>query len=212
MLKKLFKGKWFQLMIFDQAFDPLAKETTFGGIPVFNKGEEFDWPTCSNCNGHMQYLGRISDENHLHLIFMCQNDPGCCEEWDPDEGGNSVISFIPENLVKVSVPDSGETLRDTEYGCKIVKFRDLDYNEARANWADKTQNSFRMVLGMVNGEPFWLQGDETPVCSSCSKPMNLLAQLEVGPEYETEMNFGGGGCAYLFGCSACESAKFLWQC
>jgi hypothetical protein len=69
-----------------------------------------------------------------------------------------------------------------------------------------------MVLGMVKGEPFWLQGDETPICNTCSQPMKLLAQLEVGPEYETEMNFGGGGCAYLFDCKECESAKFLWQC
>jgi hypothetical protein len=212
MLKKLIKSKWFQLMIFEASFEPLSNETSFGGTPPYNDGENFVWPTCSNCDGHMQYLGKLADGDHLHLLFMCQNDPGCCDEWDPDEGGNRVITFKPKHLTNVPVPDSGETLRNTEYGCKIVKYRDLDYNEARANWANKTNNSFRMVLGMVDGDPYWLQGDETPTCSSCSKPMKFKALLEVGPEYKTEMNFGGGGCAYLFTCGPCESAKFLWQC
>lgn len=212
MLKKIFKGKLFNLMIFDESFEPKSKETTFGGVPVFNQDESFEWPKCSNCEDNMQYLGKIAHEDRLHLLFMCQNDPGVCEEWDPDEGANKVISFIPKKLIKVAVPDSGETLRNTEYGSKIVEYRDLDYNEARANWAKENNNSFRMVLGMLGGEAYWLQGDQTPVCSTCSEPMKFVSLLETGPEYKTEMNFGGGGCAYLFHCSPCESAKFLWQC
>ncbi|WP_261365043.1 hypothetical protein [Anatilimnocola floriformis] len=40
--------------------------------------------------------------------------------------------------------------------------------------------------------------------------MNFLAQLEEGPE--PAMNFGGGGCAYVFDCGCGNhSAKLLWQ-
>ena len=43
--------------------------------------------------------------------------------------------------------------------------------------------------------------------------MRFLAQLEEGPDWRTEMNFGGGGCGYVFDCTCRSgSAKLLWQC
>ena len=67
-------------------FNPIQanlSETSFGGYPVKNKLEEFNWPVCSCYMLPMQFLGKIASKSYLYQIFMCQNDPGCCEEWDP---------------------------------------------------------------------------------------------------------------------------------
>jgi hypothetical protein len=55
-------------------------ETNFGGLPVAKNAQEFDWPNCTHCQLPMQFLGKIASENRLYQIFMCQNDPGVCEE------------------------------------------------------------------------------------------------------------------------------------
>ncbi len=161
----------------------------------------------------MQYLGKVNDGKYIYSIFMCQNDPGCCDEWDPNEGGNKVIKFAPTTLQIIDPPEQGEVVRNTEYGCETANFKDLSYNEARVNWSKKNKTTPRNVLGLFGGSPEWLQNDETPKCEACNQEMSFITQLETGPEYQTEMNFGGGGCAYLFSCSSCsEQAKFLWQC
>jgi hypothetical protein len=41
--------------------------------------------------------------------------------------------------------------------------------------------------------------------------MTFTAQLEEGHEHHTAINFGGGGCGYLFTCWPCHHAAFLWQ-
>ena len=67
-------------------------------------------------------------------------------------------------------------------------------------------------VGAPGGQPSWVQGDETPRCAPCGFEMDLLAQLEEGPDHAVAMNFGGG-CAHVFR-RACtlDSAKLLWQC
>jgi len=213
MFKKLFNKVEFSLMTFSENIEPLSYETNFGGVPVCNQAEVFEWPTCAACEGNMQYQGRIWDQKNIHLIFMCQNDPGCCDEWDANEGGNAVIKFKPVSLTEVNPPESGEVSRGTQYGCETVNFKAQNYDEAREKWAKKNKVTTRMVLGKVKGEPDWLQNEESPSCSCGAKKMKFVAQLESGPDYETEMNFGGGGVAYLFTCEDCEDkAKFLWQC
>jgi hypothetical protein len=187
-------------------------ENSFGGLPVTNANEAFEWPHCIYCKGPMQFLGKLSTDKGLEQIFMCQNDPGVCEEWDPDEGSNKVLVTQPKDLVQVESPAEGEATRNTEYGCTIVEYDSDDYEDARINWAKENKVSSRQVLGQLHGEPAWIQGNETPICDICKKPMRFVAQLEQGPDYETEMNFGGGGCAYLFDCSCPNSAKFLFQC
>ncbi|GAA5138512.1 hypothetical protein GCM10023339_79590 [Alloalcanivorax gelatiniphagus] len=66
----------------------------------------------------------------------------------------------------------------------------------RAAWFSETW-AFRQLFG----EPLWLQAEEVPDCDRCGRAMEFLAQLaqlEQGPDWRTEMNFGGGGVAYLF--------------
>jgi hypothetical protein len=204
----------FSLLIHDQdcASSPDAT-TRFGGLPSVAKGG-FAWPTCRICSGNMQFVGQIRSEllQRLYLAFMCQNDPGMCDEWDPNAGGNVVISQGTENLVLANAPDEGVTLRRACQSVTIETIEAEDYEAARKAWSAKHGRSSRFVLGHIGGDPTWIQGDETPECDFCAQPMQLVAQLEQGPDGETEANFGGG-CAYLFGC-ACEhkAAKFLWQC
>ncbi|CAM4226575.1 DUF1963 domain-containing protein [Comamonas aquatilis] len=162
----------------------------------------------------MQFLGQIrSASDELLLLFMCQNDPGLCEEWDADGGGNQVIAVGTSELQLLQPPADGETLRQTRHGASLLTVDAADYDQARSQWMESSAKPGREVLGQLGGEPSWLQNDETPQCDSCRQPMEFVAQLEQGPDWKTEMNFGGGGCAYIFRCScAGGSAKLLWQC
>lgn len=186
----------------------------FGGSPSAPNGE-LTWPVCKCCNGNMQFLGQLGapEDEMLLLLFMCANDPGMCDEWEPNGGGNSVIAVPATQLRLVQPPDEGETTRPTRYGAAIFDEADGDYDAARSSWASQNKVSPREVLGQLGGSPSWIQGDETPGCDSCGNSMKFFAQLEQGPDWQTEMNFGGGGCAYVFRCT-CDKlkAKFLWQC
>lgn len=194
--------------------DP-AGETRFGGPPSVPAGP-FAWPTCATCSGPMQFLGQIrvthDGSDRLLLLFMCQNDPGLCEEWDADAGGNAALVVAPTGLVAAAVPTGGETRRPERYGARIVAVDGDDYEAARAGW--EARQGPKTVLGALGGDPFWIQGDQTPACDACGRPMRFVALLEEGPG--EGMNFGGGGCAYVFECGAAEcgapSAKLLWQC
>lgn len=163
----------------------------------------------------MQFLGQLaqSESNELLLLFMCQNEPGMCDEWDAQAGGNKVLSVSSTNLQLVSPPSSGDVMRPVRYKAQIVVESEEDYASAKQVWSAGKDVSPREVLGKVGGEPAWIQGEEVPICSSCTEPMTFIAQLEQGPDWQTEMNFGGGGCAYVFKCSCgTTSPKLLWQC
>jgi hypothetical protein len=148
------------------------------------------------------------------LLFMCQNEPGACDEWDAELGGNCVIVFPGTGeMVSLEAPSSGRACRSVVHGANVTEVADASYEEAREQWASK--GTGRTVLGQLLGEPDWIQGDETPNCNSCAEPMRFVAQLEEGPDlapgHDTSMNFGGG-CAYVFECE-CDSlhGKMLWQ-
>ncbi len=193
------------------AYPDSPLETSFGGLPLKGVGEEFKWPTCRSCNGSMQFLGKLKTDRGIEQIFMCQNDPGLCDDWDADAGGNEVLIVSSGDVVSVEPPAGQNTIRDTTYGAVIVEHDSNDYDEARAKWAEQNNAPVTQVLGQIFGVPSWVQGDEVPNCDTCNKPMRFVAQLEEGPDRETAMNFGGGGCAYLFDCSCASSGKFLWQ-
>jgi hypothetical protein len=132
---------------------------------------------------------------------------------EADAGGNCAIVVPTGTLAEVQAPEGGVTMRETRYGARQVTSPLNDYDAAREAWCKESGRKGREVLGQILGTPTWIQADETPKCDACAKPMRFLAQLEQGPEWKTEMNFGGGGCAYVFDCSCAEhSAKFLWQC
>ncbi len=197
-----------KLMVYAGPAAPDAPGTRTGGVPLAPVG--FEWPTCSACEGNLQFLGQIDlGQDELLSIFMCQNDPGLCDEWDAGSGGNRAFVFKGE-VAPVGVPEGGETQLGEVSAVKMVDVSASDYNEARERFGKESGVGMRAVLGQLGGEPGWLQGEETPDCGTCGQPMKLGAQLEEGRNYETSANFGGGS-AYAFHCATCATAAFLWQ-
>lgn len=206
------------LLLNAPAPDEHAAQTRFGGRPLVPADAPFTWPCCAACEQPMQFQGQIGVEataEHpagLLLVFMCQNDPGCCDEWDPNEGGNLAV-FVPAGALTLAEPPAeGLTLRETTNGARTETQDAEDYEAARRQWCERTGQPGCQVIGQLHGAPSWLQADETPGCPACGAPMHLAAQLEEGPDAHTAMNFGGG-CAYLFQCAShAGQVKFLWQC
>ncbi len=160
-------------------------------------------PNCKVCHEAMSLICTIDDPNIINkpiLIFQCCNDPGMCEDWAADEGGNCVLThdtLSTENspnemlIESIHIDIAEEDLDNEDYG-----YFDIICDDER----------FEHVLGKVHGNPAWLQGEETPDC--CSKPMNFILQFSEC----ADINLGGGGIGYLFSCDDCEKNKFLWQC
>ncbi|MDK1475791.1 hypothetical protein QNO07_20615 [Streptomyces sp. 549] len=181
-----------------------------GGLPLVPSG--VDWPECATCNGPMQFVAHLLVGDELLLaVWMCQSDPGACEEWDPWAGGNRALLYGRDGLRPAEVPEGGPTLLAEVSGMDRTPVDAPTYSDASRQWADAPGRGLRDALGKVGGEPSWLQGDETPDCPGCSAPMEFAAQWEEGHDHKTAVNFGGGGCGYGFVCRACLRAVFLWQ-
>jgi len=193
--------------------------TLFGGLPTVPRGTPFTWPVCRGCAGPMQYLGRISipadaeRPPRFALLFMCNNRPGLCDEWDADEGGNAVLLVPAIHAEPVDAAPAPTAVRRTVYGATISTVSQPNYDLARDEWAKTNSKSARQVIGSFRGEPTWVQSEFTPTCDTCGAPMQFIAQLEEGPDPDDDMNFGGDGCAYVYECRCDSNAgKMHWQC
>jgi len=201
------------LLIADSHFDdgPSA-QTRFGSAPSVEAG--FSWPVCKSCKSNMQFLGQIRrpDSGRLTQVFMCDNEHSSCQTWEADGGANAVLCMNADGDLRLAdIPVEGKTVRPVLYGVHIEYVEASDYEAACRTWKDGNAGRGRDVLGQISTEACWLQGDETPNCDHCHRPMRLLAQLERGRDYTTEMNFAGG-CGYVFECDCAGGVgKFLWQ-
>jgi hypothetical protein len=155
----------------------------------------------------MQFLGQVALPDGQLSIFMCQNNPGQCPTWDPQAGANRAL-FFPSGPLTVLPAPAGPTRLPEVSTATSVERAEQNYGEARRAWAAENGDATLDVLGQLGGEPDWIQGDETPTCPTCGKPMQLVVQLEQG--HGQEMNFGGGS-AYAFACHEDRQAAFLWQ-
>ncbi|MFB9315441.1 hypothetical protein [Nocardioides plantarum] len=199
-----------QLLIHAGEADPASPALRTGGLPLAPAG--FAWPSCETCDGAMQFLAHLPSADGLAVsVFMCQNDPGMCDEWDPAAGGNSAHAFSGA-LVPLTAPARGETTLGAVSAARVDEVAQPSYGDARTAWAEQHGVSPRQVLGSLGGEPQWIQGDETPTCPSCASPMPFVAHLEEGADDATGINLGGGGLGYVFACTTHETATFLWQC
>ncbi|MGR6318213.1 DUF1963 domain-containing protein [Micromonospora soli] len=204
------------LMIYSGGTAADAPGTRTGGVPLVPQG--FDWPRCDECDGPMQFLAqvRLDDidpaDSGLLSIFMCQNDPGLCDEWDATAGGNRAFVFPLGQLAPSAVPSGDNVLLAETSAVAYVPMNNSEgYDEARERWCGESGRPLPDVLGQLGGAPAWLQFDETPTCAVCNLQMSFVVQLEEGHDYRTDINFGGGGCGYGFRCRPCATAAFLWQ-
>ena len=192
--------------------------TKIGGGPT--DVASFEWPCCQSCNGAMQFIAQVGlaeteiDElngrEQALLVFQCQNEPGMCDDWDADGGGNAALLVGVDRGTRIEPPSSGETKLPSEslvslkrYDSSVTAETDDD-NYVTA--LDNDQN----VLGKIGGTPLWVQDDETPECA-CGSMMVFVAMID--ERAGGGINFGGGGVGYAFVCTECQDrAKFLWQC
>jgi hypothetical protein len=185
------------LMIYAGSSEEDSPGLRTGGLPLVPEG--FTWPVCRSCTGSMQFVAQLDAGL---AIFLCQNEPGLCDEWEADSGANLAVVLPPGGRPAVP-PPTGVTRLGAVAAARLVEVPGA-YDEARSAWP----GGGRAVLGQLGGAPGWLQDDDTPDC--CGAPMTFRAQLEVGPDYATEINFGGG-CGYAFTCARCAKAAFLFQ-
>jgi hypothetical protein len=190
---------------------PLHQLTKMGGKPLAPPNTQ--WVSCRVCGAWMQFLGQIDLEataikevckrKQLLLIFMCSNNPGLCDEWDADLGGNAAILVSKTNLASLEPPCDKEEFLSEEI---LLTLDECD--DSADTYCDILNQSQNQICGKIGGEPLWIQDDETPICS-CGARMTFVFQLE----YSAEVQFGDSGSGYGFVCSVCQQgAKFLWQC
>lgn len=146
----------------------------------------------------------MPDPSEALLLFQCQDDPGMCDEWEADSGGNAAIRVRTEGRVPMKVP-RGETQLP---GVSLLRFVPIDGTDQEAYVA--AVDGDRATLGRLGGAPLWLQTDQTPTCS-CGQKMLLAAMLE--NRGGGGINFGDAGTGYAFYCLHCPTeARFLYQC
>jgi len=166
-------------------------------------------------------VASLTGRDQLLLVFQCQNDPGMCDEWEPDAGGNAAVIVPASDLVPLSPPALSAKERKGDVGGPTTletaqTIRATDYDDSRQSeydddaYVEALQKKGAAVVGKLGGRPVWVQGDETPKCS-CGRKMVLVAQLECSAG--GGINFGDAGSGYAFACPRCKGkAKFLWQC
>lgn len=203
-----------QLLIEDTA---ASGDGSVGGAPLAPAGTK--WPTCRACGGPMQFLSQLhlspaglsaqALRDKVLLLFQCQNNPGLCDEWAANGGGNAAL--LVSSLARQSLKaPSGPTLLRRESRFRLVQYDDSASRESPDDaYCASVDAKDSKTLGKVGGRPLWMQGDETPQCK-CGAKMRFVVQLEA--RGGGGINFGDAGAGYAFVCESCaESAKFLWQ-
>ncbi|WP_406079227.1 hypothetical protein [Micromonospora sp. NBC_00858] len=95
----------------------------------------------------MQFLAqiRLADAEvgsaGLLSVFMCQNEPGFCDEWDAAAGGNKAFIFGSDATPVASLPDEGVTMLDETSAIRFLQVEGDDYLEARDRWSGETGRS-----------------------------------------------------------------------
>ena len=203
-----------KLMVEDEAGSSVAK---VGGRPVATPN--IKWPICRSCKGAMQFLAQLPlsecenlspvRDSQVLLIFQCQNNPGMCDEWDAEAGGNAALIVDESGHVHLTVPE-GRTLLPSESRLRFVAFESRPGDSPDDAYCTAFDEPASRVVGKVGGEPLWIQGDETPQCG-CGNRMSFICQLEA--RGGGGINFGDAGAGYAFLCPKCtDQARFLWQC
>src|SRR4051812_23514984 len=146
-------------------FESVAGEenASIGGAPRAPMNTK--WPHCKTCEGPMQFLARLpvagesgSDSQAL-LLFQCQNQPGMCEEWAPDSGGNAALLVDGSGQDDFPVP-RGETQLPKESRLSFVAYDESnEESAAELQYRQALSKRTPVLLGKIGGKPFWVQYD-----------------------------------------------------
>jgi hypothetical protein len=187
--------------------DEAAPLTRLGGRPL--APAEFVWPRCASCKQPLQFLAQVRlrdvDVNwpdRLLLLFACVTVDTFCEVNKPDSEGNhaACVDAVGSSLV---TPPTPLAMRRLE-GVSLVPF-DSDYEVAR----DELSTATTFVYGQV-GEPATSVSGFVPACAACREPMQFVAQLEEGPDADSQFPFNGTtGFAYVCGACFQHAALFI---
>lgn len=198
--------------------DSADTASSIGGLPIAPTTTA--WPTCKQCSSAMQFIAQIplsasdnpalADRPQTLLIFQCQAEPGMCDDWDAESGGNCAV-LVPSDAVQTLAAPAGSTTLDARTPVKFEPYDDsVEQNTPDDNYCDTIDEHWETAFGKIGGVPLWMQGDETPSCI-CGQKMAFFAQLEA--HGGGGINFGDSGAGYAFVCTGClDTAKFLWQC
>ena len=143
--------------------------------------------------------GDSRSRSSVLLLFLCQNQPGMCDDWDANSGGNCAM-LLAEGSDTQDAPASGNTMLSSESYVTLVPYDSTIAVETDDDGYVSVVDEDDAVLGKVGGNPLWLQADETPNCE-CGRKMQFLALLE--DRGGGGINFGGGGVGYAFLCTVC---------
>ncbi len=206
------------------ATEPPAEQvaaTRFRGRPLLTA--DTAWPTCKTCAGNMGFLGQLvvptdrPAQPLLVSLFMCENDPGMCNEWDAGGGGNAALTVDSAVASVRDLPPEGVVGHPGSWGVVPFGAASDDPSDDLAGAVRSARGAAREPVMWLASAPQWIQDDETPRCRLCGERMTFLAQLFAGPDQRAAFNFGDGGEGYVFSC-ACTTggsrpgrAAFLWQ-
>lgn len=115
-------------------------------------------------------------------------------------------SALADPVQRISKWTSIATYPDSEQAQAMTG--DPEFVEALLEFAADDQHPSQQKAQLL-GWPGWLQGDETPSCEKCSKPMTMLVRIGEGLDAIT---FGDSGTGFIFSCEPCQKLAFVLQC
>lgn len=204
-------------------------DSKFGGIAWVS--ESAPWPGCPHCKQKMNLFVQLNLETlperpvgcpktGLIQLFYCTNGEDECdcelESWAAFSKG-SVVRLIqlhgtPTEYELSPCPDTfeesvvvGWNPRDDYPNCS--ESIDLEYSDEELDLlADENKIGDKLF-----GWPHWVQSEEYPECTTCSKPMDLVLQID--SEYNLPYMFGDMGVGHITQCSKHpEVLAFAWAC
>lgn len=91
----------------------------------------------------------------------------------------------------------------------------------QVNGKGKTTRPKRGQRTKLGGRPDWIQGEEMPICSNCSRPMTFVGQIDSIGASETKLGrslakteafvFADGAMIYVFWCKGCNDTRSVLQ-
>lgn len=171
-----------------------------GGMPVAFPAER--WPHCSACEGAMSFIAQFNHHpqavdlgasGRTLYIFMCQQDPGMCEDWYADGGANACLLLDhheqqTDTVYTIDAPLQGDTVpihawlrresQLTPQEAHILAHQDypesMSKEELSALWKKKISGNTHM-----GGIPDWIQGAD----EGYRPGWEFVGQIESGLKY-----------------------------